>query len=165
VFERLDFRPLAISPLLPIAATQPKGEPIRLDSLRGRLAADLRERLGLADDDRELAEALDRWELSLFADEPFRSAQLHDALTALLGAGDGAWAAAVRAAVLLGEKTKERAELFDALRAERAGRAACDAIRRALVETLLHGSRPALVQTLDETLLGLRPRPATVLAA
>ena len=68
VFERLDFRPLRISPLLPIAATQPLGEAIRLDALRGRLAADLRERLPLADDDRELAEALDRWELSLFAD-------------------------------------------------------------------------------------------------
>src|SRR5204863_5377184 len=72
VFERLDFRPLRISPLLPIAATQPRGEPIRLDSLRGRLAADLRERLPLADADRGLAEALDRWELSLFADDPFR---------------------------------------------------------------------------------------------
>ena len=85
VFERLDFRPLRISPLLPIAATQPRGEPIRLDSLRGPLAADLRERLPLADDDRELGEALDRWELSLFADEPFRSGQVRDALTALLG--------------------------------------------------------------------------------
>ena len=80
VFERLDFRPLRIAPLLPIAATQPHGEAIRLDALRGRLASDLRERLPLADDDRELAEALDRWELSLFADEPFRSAQLRDAL-------------------------------------------------------------------------------------
>ena len=65
VFERLDFRPLRISPLLPIAATQPRGEATRLDSLRGRLAADLRERLPLADEDRELGEALDRWELSL----------------------------------------------------------------------------------------------------
>ena len=58
VFERLDFRPLRISALLPIAATQPHGEPIRLDVLRGRLAADLRERLTLADDDRRLGEAL-----------------------------------------------------------------------------------------------------------
>ena len=165
VFERLDFRPLRISPLLPIAATKPAGEAIRLDTLRGKLAAGLRERLDVADDDRELAEALDRWELSLFADEPFRSAQLRDALTALLGGGDGAWAAAVRAAVLLGEKTKERAELLEALRAEQAGRAAHDAVRRALVETLMHGNRVGLVRTLDETLLGLRPRPASVLAA
>jgi hypothetical protein len=165
VFERLDFRPLRISPLLPIAATQPRGEPIRLDAVRGRLAADLRGRLSLADGDRELGESLDRWELSLFADEPFRSSQVLDALTALLGGGDGGWAAALRASVLLGDKTQERADLFAALRAERAGKAARDAVRRALVEALLHGSRPELVRTLDETLLGLRPRPATVLAA
>src|SRR5262249_18834694 len=57
-FERLDFRPLRISPLLPIAATQPRGEGIRLDAVRGRLAEDLRGRLLLADDDRELGEAL-----------------------------------------------------------------------------------------------------------
>jgi hypothetical protein len=165
VFERLDFRPLRISPLLPIAATQPRGEPTRLDSLRGRLAADLRERLTLADADRELAEALDRWELSLFAEEPFRSAQVRDALTALLGGGDGAWAAALRAAVLLGDKTADRADLLDGLRAERVSRAGRDAVRRALVESLLHGNRVELARTLDETLLGLRPRPALFLAA
>jgi hypothetical protein len=165
VFERLDFRPLRISPLLPIAATQPRGEPTRLDSLRGRLAADLRERLTLADADRELAEALDRWELSLFAEEPFRSAQVRDALTALLGGGDGAWAAALRAAVLLGDKTADRADLLEGLRAERVGRAGRDAVRRALVGALLHGNRAELVRTLDETLLGLRPRPALFLAA
>jgi hypothetical protein len=165
VFERLDFRPLRISPLLPIAATQPRGEATRLDSLRGRLAADLRERLTLADGDRELGEALDRWELSLFAEEPFRSAQVREALAALLSDGDGAWAASVRAAVLLGAKTKERAELLERLREERLTRTARDAVRRALVETLLHGSRLELVRSLDETLLGLRPRPATHLAA
>jgi hypothetical protein len=165
VFERLDFRPLRISPLLPIAATQPRGEPIRLDAVRGRLAADLRERLALADDDRELGEALDRWELSLFAEEPFRSGQVDDALTSLLGAGDGSWAAALRASVLLGDETAARADLFADLRAERAGKAARDAVRRALVEVLLHGDRAALLRALDETLLGLRPRPAKALAA
>jgi hypothetical protein len=165
VFERLDFRPLRISPLLPIAATQPRGEATRLDSLRGRLAGELRQRLTLADEDRALGEALDRWELSLFAEEPFRSGQVRDALTALLGGEDGAWAAAMRAAVLLGESTKDRAELLDELRADHAGQRARDAVRRILVETLLHGSRIQLVRTLDETLLGLRPRPATVLAA
>ena len=165
VFERLDFRPLRISPLLPIAATQPRGEPTRLDALRGRLAADLRERLPIADSDRPLAEALDRWELSLFAEEPFRTGQVHDALTALFGGDEGSWAAAVRTAVLLGEKTAERAELLEELRADHAGRAARDALRRALVETLLYGNRAELVRTLDEALLGLRPRPATALAA
>jgi len=165
VFERLDFRPLRISPLLPIAATRPLGEAIRLDSIRARVAADLRERLSLADEDRALGEALDRWELSLFADEPFRSGQVRDSLTALLGNEDGWWAAAMRAAVLLEEQTKGRTELLAALRADHAGSAARDAVRRALVETLLHGNRAQLVETLDETLLGLRPRPATVLAA
>ncbi len=164
VFERLDFRPLRISPLLPIAATKPRGEGCRLDARRGALAADLRARLTLADDDRELAEALDRWELSLFAEEPFASAQLHDALDALLGAGDGAWAATMRAAVLLAEKPTERLELLAELRKEHAGSGARDAVRRALVEALLHGSRPALVGLLDETLLGLRRSGATLAA-
>jgi hypothetical protein len=165
VFERLDFRPLRISPLLPIAATQPRGEATRLDALRARLAADLRERLPLADDDRGLAEALDRWELSLFAEEPFRSGQVRDALTALFGGDDGQWAAAMRAAVLLGDKTQDRAVLLGDLRAERLGRAARDALRRALVETLLYGNRAELLRTLDETLLGVGPRAATARAA
>src|SRR5581483_587379 len=165
VFERLDFRPLRISPLLPIAATQPRGEPTRLDAVRARLASDLRERLPLADTDRDLAEALDRWELSLFADEPFRSGQVRDALASLLGGEDGTWAAAMRAAVLLGGSTKERATLLGELRAERLGRGARDALRRALVETLLYGNRSELLRTLDETLLGLRPRPVTAAAA
>ncbi len=164
VFERLDFRPLRIAPLLPIAATQPRGDATRLDSLRGRIAADLRERLPLADGDRDLGEALDRWELSLFADEPFRTGQLREALDALLGEGDGAWAAALRAAVLLGERTKDRAALLSSLREERLRRDAGDAVRRALVETLLHGNRAELVRALDETVLGLRPRPSTFAA-
>jgi hypothetical protein len=165
VFERLDFRPLRISPLLPIAATQPRGEATRLDAVRARLTTDLRERLPLADEDRGLAEALDRWELSLFAEEPFRSGQVRDALSALFGADDGAWAAAMRTAVLLGESAKARGELLEDLRKEHARGEARDALRRALVETLLYGNRAELVRTLDETLLGLRARPATVLAA
>jgi hypothetical protein len=163
VFERLDFRPLRIAPLLPIAATQPRGEGARLDKIRARLAADLRAKLTLADSDRELGEALDRWELSLFSDEPFRSAQVRESLTCLLGGDGGAWAAAMRTAVLLGDKTRERSEMLDALRAERLGSDARDAVRRTLVETLLHGDRGQLVVALDDTLLGLRPRPSSVL--
>jgi hypothetical protein len=163
VFERLDFRPLRVSPLLPIAATQPRGEAARLDRLRARLASDLRANLVVADADRELGEALDRWELSLFSEEPFRSAQVRDALACLLGGEGGAWAAALRAAVLLGEKPQERGQLLEALRGERLNRDARDGVRRALVETLLHGNRVDLVAALDDTLLGLRPRPASVL--
>ena len=163
VFERLDFRPLRISPLLPIAASQPRGEATRLDRVRAQLACDLRAQLTLADVDRELGEALDRWELSLFSEEPFRSAQVRESLLCLLGGDGGTWAATMRASVLLTEKGRERGELLDALRAERLGRDARDAVRRTLVQTLLHGTREELVLALDDTLLGMRPRPASVL--
>jgi hypothetical protein len=169
LFERLDWRPLGIRPVLPIAATEPQGEPTRLDAFRARLAADLLERLGRADDDPELAEALDRWELSLFAEEPFRSEQLREALAALVGGADGLWAATVRAAVLLGETGRERAEELERLRSlargERASRAAADAVRKAVVEALAHGDRSALIASLDEALIGARPRPAGYFAA
>jgi hypothetical protein len=169
LFERLDWRPLAVRPVLPIAAAEPPGEPMRLDGFRARLAADLLARLGRAEDDPELAEALDRWELSLFADEPFRSEQLREALTALLGGTDGLWAGALRAAVLLGETGEERARHLDRLgalaRGEQAGPAAAEAIRKALVEALAHGERARLVDSLDEALLGVRPRPAGYFAA
>jgi hypothetical protein len=169
LFERLDWRPLAIRPVLPIAAAEPSGEPTRLDAVRARLACDLLGRLGRAEEDPDLAEALDRWELSLFADEPFRSEQLREALAALLGGPDGLWAAAVRAAMLLGETGPDRAEQLERLRGlargELAGRTAADAVRRAVVETLARGDRAALVASLDDALLGLRPRPAGYFAA
>jgi hypothetical protein len=169
LFERLDWRPLAIRPVLPIAAAEPAGEPTRLDAFRARLASDLLARLGRAEEDPELAEALDRWELSLFADEPFRSEQLREALVALLGGPDGLWAASVRAAVLLGETGRDRAEQLGLLRGlargETAGAGAADAVRKAVVETLAHGDRAGLVSSLDDALLGVRPRPAGYFAA
>jgi hypothetical protein len=145
LFERLDWRPFGIKPVLPIAAAQPNGDATRLDPFRGRLAGELLERLALADEDPDLGEALDRWELSLFQTGPSREEQLRDALTALLGGVDGVWAASMRASVLLGER-------IDAPRP--------DTVRRALVETLMHGDRAALVIALDETMLGLREAPA-----
>jgi hypothetical protein len=163
VFERLDYRPLRIAPILPIAATQPRGDAARLDRIRAGLAADVRAKLVLADDDRGLGEALDRWELSLFSDEPFRSAQVREALTCLLGGDGGVWAGSMRAAVLLGDKPSERADVLASLRDERLRSGARDAVRRVLVETLLHGDRATLVEALDETMLGLRPRPSSVL--
>src|SRR5919201_2715273 len=168
LFERLDWRPLAIRPVLPIAATEPAGEATRLDAVRARLSGDLLARLGCAEEDAELAEALDRWELSLFAAEPFRSEQLRGALEALLGGPDGLGAAAVRAAVLLGETGAERAKQLERLRAlargEPAGPSAGEPIRKALVEALVHGDRRELVTALDDVLIGVRPRPAGYLA-
>jgi hypothetical protein len=156
LFERLDWRPYGVRPVLPIAATSPTGEPTRLDSFRGALAAELLVRLPAADEDPDLGEALDRWELSLFQDGPFRAEQLRESLVALLGGTDGLWAAVVRGAILLGETPRERVDV----QARLADDPDPDAVRSALVETLLHGDRTALVRVLDEAILGLRPRPA-----
>ena len=162
LFERLDWRPFGLRPVLPIAATQPPGEAARLDVVRGGLAAELLGKLGTAEDDVQLAEALDRYELALFQDEPFRTEQLRESLTELLGGAEGEWAAGVRAAVLLGETPKDRGEILARLKNPGA---AADLLRRALVETLLHGDRRALTAALDESLLGLRPRPKVHVAA
>ena len=155
LFERLDWRPFGIRPVLPIAATQPPGEATRLDSFRAELARDVLGRLALADADSALAEALDRWELSLFQHEPFRSEQLRGSLVGLLG---DTWE--LRAAVLLGDASEERRAIHAALRSLAAGEQASaraeDAVRRSLVETLRHGDRSALVRSLDDALLGLR---------
>jgi hypothetical protein len=169
LFERLDWRPLGIRPVLPISATQPAGEPTRLDAFRARLTSELVGRLAAADADPELGEALDRWELSLFQDEPFRSEQLRESLVALLGGTDGLWAAALRASLLLGETPRERAGLMERLGrlagGERVAADEADLQRRALVEVLMHDDRARLVEALDEAALGLRPRPAGYFAA
>ena len=151
LFERLDWRPYGIRPVLPIAATAPPGEPTRLDPFRASVATDLRARLGDANDDPYLGDALDRWELALFQSEPFRGEQLRHALEAALGEGDGLWAAAMRGAALLGATPQERADL-----AERLREPSCELVRRLLVAVLLHGERRDLVRELDETLLGAR---------
>ena len=161
VFERLDFRPYGVRPMPAMAAQVPPGQATRLDLFRAPLVIELQTRLALAPDD--LLEALDRWELALFHAGAHRSDELREALEALLGCDEGPWAAAMRAAVLLGETAREREDLLIALRAlldgDGPGARAEDAVRRALVETLLEGSREELVAVLDEALLGLRPRP------
>jgi hypothetical protein len=104
-----------------------------------------------------LAEALDRWELSLFQHEPFRSEQVRGSLAALLGE---TWP--LRAAVLLEEDMGARAALHGALTAMAAGGDgspdAIDTARRALVEALQHADRGALIRELDDELLGVRVR-------
>ena len=151
LFERLDWRPYGIRPVLPIAATAPPGEPTRLDAFRASVAAKLRPQLALADRDAQLADALERWELSLFQSEPFAGEQLRHALTAALGDGNGMWAAAMRAAALLGETAEERTQLV-----ERLGSPTHELVRRLLVAVLLHADRPRLLRELDGALLGLR---------
>jgi hypothetical protein len=163
LFERLDWQPFGIRPVLPIAATPPPGEPTRLDPFRAQVAAKLVPQLALVDEDARLGDALDRWELSLFQDDPFRGEQLRHALDAALGEGDGTWAAAMRAAALLGETAEERTELADAFRAPTP-----DLVRRMLVAMLLHGDRRELLRELDHALLGLRagrPRVAELRAS
>ena len=151
LFERLDWRPYGIRPVLPIAATAPPGEPTRLDPFRASVAEKLRPQLALADDDAQLGDALDRWELSLFQDDPFRGEQLKHALDAALGDGQGLYAAGMRAAALLGETAEERADLVERFRAPTP-----DLVRRLLLAVLLHGDRAALLRELDGALLGLR---------
>jgi hypothetical protein len=151
LFERLDWRPYGIRPVLPIAATAPPGEPTRLDPFRASVAEKLRPQLAIADDDAPLGDALDRWELSLFQDDPFRAEQLKHALDAALGDGQGMWAASMRAGALLGETAEERANLV-----ERFQTPTSDLVRRLLVAILLHGTRARLLHELDGALLGLR---------
>ena len=163
LFERLDWRPYGIRPVLPIAATAPPGEPTRLDPFRAQVAAKLIPQLAHADDDPRLGDALDRWELALFQDDPFRAEQLRQALDAALGDGDGTWAGAMRAAALLGETAEERADLAERLRTP-----TTELLRRMLVAVLLHGDRAVLVRELDRSLLGLRaghPRVAELRAS
>jgi hypothetical protein len=154
LFETLDGRPFGIRPVLPIAATQPPGEPSRLDGFRGGLAGELLLRLPLADEDEALAEALDRWELSLFQNEPFRGEQLRAAFAALLGE---TWP--LRAALLLEDEPGPRERLHAGLvsLAERGDPTSpvVDAARRALVAVLRHGDRGELVRELDRALLGV----------
>jgi hypothetical protein len=169
LFERLDWRPYGVRPIPPLAAQVPPGEPTRLDPFRARLAAAIQARLAEPPAEPDLLEAVERWELALFHDGPMRADELREALEALLGCDEGPWAAAMRAATLLGETARERMDLLTSFRAlldgDGPGGQAEDAVRRALVETLLHDSREELARTLDESLLGLRPRPQLTAAA
>jgi hypothetical protein len=147
-----------------IAATERAGEPGRLDPWRGGLAGELLSRLGASESDAELVEAIERWELALFEDEPTRSERLRESLAALLAGPDGLWAASMRAALLLGDAKGERSGLIDRLRAlargESGGFQAAEDVRCAIVATLQHEDRASLLTALDEALLGLRPPPA-----
>ena len=170
VSERLDRHPLEPRPMLGIGATRPGGEPSRLDPWRGKLAGDVLARLPGWEQDGELGEALERWELSLFEAEPLRSERLREALAALLGGPDGLWAAAMRAAVLVGEVANPAARarvdgVLGLARGAVAGAETADTVRRIFVETVLADDRLRLLAALDEALLGLRARPAGFFSA
>lgn len=169
LFERLDWRAYNVRAVPPLAAQVPPGEATRLDPFRGKLAAELVRRLVEGGADGDVLEALERFEIALFARGSHRADELREALVTLLGGEEGSWAAAMRAAALLGEAPRDRAELLGALRGlvdgDGPGARAEDAVRRALVETLLAESRESLIATLDDALLGLRPRPQVTTAA
>ena len=119
--------------------------------------------------DAGLGEALDRWELSLFAAEPYRSEQLRESLAALLGGGDGLWAAAARLSVLVGDDAADRGELFARLRGLTSGGHASTTGRRhdpPRAGRGADGRRPARgsLERLDDSLLGLKPRPRSYFA-
>jgi hypothetical protein len=169
VLERLDWHPFGARPIAGLAATEPAGEPGRLDPWRGGLAGELLERLAVSEDDLELAEAVASWELALFEDEPARSEHLRESLAALLGGSDGLWAASMRATILLAEGNRERSGLIDRFRSLARGEAGgvqlADDVRRVIVECLQHDDRARLTTALDEALLGLRPRPVGYFSA
>ena len=136
-----------------IAATEP-GAASRPGSTRGaaRLAGELR-RAARAGGGRLASsrEALERWELSLFEDEPLpRPSGCASRSTALLGGVDGPWAAGD---ARLGAARRDRAASGPASSSgfgrspAASGRDAevADALRRAIVETLLHEDRGRLL--------------------
>ena len=168
VFERLDWRPCGIRPLLPVASVEPPGETVSLDTLRARVAADVLARFGGVEADPELNEAIDRWELSLFQAGPTRAESLRVVVDKALGGGDGAFAGGLRAALLVGGDGARRRELLEGLRRlarGAGGEESAETVRCVLVEVLLHGGRNELVSSLDDSLLGLRPRPTAAFAA
>ena len=159
LFERLDWRPFGIRPVLPIAATQPPGEATRLDSFRAEVT---RER---AVDASRSPTAMRRSPRRSTAGSSRSSRTSRSGPSSCAGALAGLFGDTweLRAAVLLGDASEERRAIHASLRSLAAGEQASpraeEAVRRSLVETLRHGDRPALVRSLDDVLLGLRSAP------
>ncbi len=169
LFERLDWRPYNVRAVPPLAAQVPPGDATRLDPFRGQA----RGRADPAPRRRPVRRRRARGARALrdraVREGSHRADELREALVTLLGGEEGSWAAAMRAAALLGETPRDRGELLEALRGlvdgDGPGARAEDAVRRALVETLLSESREGLIAGLDDALLGLRPRPRVTTAA
>ena len=165
VFERLDFRPLRVSPLLPIAATQPRGEATRLDKVRaraGRRAARAAARSPtriVSSARRSTAGSCRSSRRSRFARR--RCASRSPACSAATAARGRRRCARPCCST---EKGVERD------RAARPARGRSDSVATHAMRCAGRSSRRSctgtastLVAALDETLLGLRPRPASVL--
>ena len=158
VFERLDFRPLRISPLLPIAATQP---PRRADPARfapgprrrrpSRAAAARRRRPPARRGARPLGALALRGRAvpdGPGARRAYRSARL----------GRRPLGLPLCARPSCSRRRRRPAQSSRTCCTRRAGSRARDGVRRALVEALLAWEPPELVGALDETLLGLQAR-------
>jgi hypothetical protein len=118
-------------------------------------------KLDEVDDDPELGEAIDRWELSRFQDGPFQAEQLRESLAALLGGSDGLWAARCAAPCCSARRRAAGASCRSVCRAipiptscgARSSRRSCTATARRWCERL------------DESILGLREPPVTYVGA
>ena len=156
LFERLDWRPFGIRPVLPIAATQPPGEPDRLDgsapSSRGSCSGGSRSQTATRGSRRRSTAGSSR------CSRTSRSAPSSCAARSWrFSARPGrcgprcCWA-----------RSRTPARAPRALRAladgEQASALAADAVRRALVAVLRHGERTELIGSLDEALLGCGQR-------
>ena len=164
VFERLDFRPLRISPLLPIAASQPRG---RGDAARPRPRRD-RRRPALP------APARRRGSRARRGARPLGALALRRGAVPLGAAPRGAHLPAGRRGRRLGgldagSGAPRRQDRLEARSASTRSRGAGRRPRRATrsggrsSRRSLYGDRASLVTALDDTLLGLRARPTSVL--
>ena len=160
--EFLDGGLYGVRETLDLSRQIPTGEPTRLDNFRSRISGEVFSSLSRGIEDPVLIEALDRWELALFHSGPLRAEGLRESLVQLLGEEDGAWAAAMRAAALVGETPDERAKLMDDLVAlvegNGPGVTGEDVLRRALIACLRSESRVELLSSLDSRLLGFKRR-------
>ena len=156
LFERLDWRPFGIRPVLPIAATQPPGEPTRLDSFRAELTKEL---LVAARRSQTPTRRSPR-RSTAGSSRSSRTSRSARSSSAARSSGCSARRGSCGRRCCSGEASEERRAIHASLRSLAAGRGrsarAEDAVRRSLVETLRHGDRAGLVRSLDETLLGLR---------
>ena len=154
LFERLDWRPFGIRAVLPIAATQPPGEPTRLDGFRGgsraTCSAGSRSRTTIRSSPRRSTAGSSR------SSRPSRSGRSSCARRSRRCSGRRGSCAPRCCSARRGRRRALPRRCARSAGGEPASSRAADAVRRALVEALLHGDRAALVASLDEVLLGLR---------